>query len=176
MSSGRRSGENILAFASTSLGRRQTTPATFCSADNSSSPSGSLKFAMSAPSNTNGVASHPNNVPAAPSSGEAAVHSGAAIPLMTDPFLSTSCCSSALYRLTHPVEARRLNYEPRANGSRNTGATSGLTALISFARSRERATSWRACVPTLRKAWLASTYRRKAVSRSLASSALVARV
>jgi hypothetical protein len=42
MSSGRRSDDNILALANTSLGRRQTTPASFCSADNSSSPSGSL--------------------------------------------------------------------------------------------------------------------------------------
>lgn len=43
MSSGRRSDDNILAFARTSLGRRQTTPASFCSADNSSIPSGSLQ-------------------------------------------------------------------------------------------------------------------------------------
>jgi len=43
MSSGRRSDDNILALASTSLGRRQTTPASSCSADNSSSPSGSLQ-------------------------------------------------------------------------------------------------------------------------------------
>lgn len=169
-----------MAFASISLGRRQTAPATFCSADNSSSPSGSLKFATSSQGHSNGVASYPNNVPAA---GEAAIHSGAATPLITDPFFSTSCCSSTLYRLIHPAEVRRLNYVPRANGSRHTGATS-LTALISIARSRARApASWQAWLRafatvwlTLRKALLASTYKRKAVSKSLASSALVARV
>lgn len=44
MSSGRRSDEKILALANTSLGRRQMTPASFCSGDNSNSPSGSLIF------------------------------------------------------------------------------------------------------------------------------------
>ncbi len=111
MSSGRRSEAKILAFANTSLGRRQTTPANSCSGDNSSSPSGSLCYQrrQSASKNfgpvfrflRNKVSIYLNNVPVpvpagAPRPGEGVVHRGTATPLITDPFFNTRCCSSAI--------------------------------------------------------------------------------
>lgn len=63
MSSGRRSDDHILALASTSLGRRQTTPASFCSADNSSSPSGSLTSQNQPQAAVNDVAKLPEQRP-----------------------------------------------------------------------------------------------------------------
>jgi len=110
MSSGRRSDENILAIAHTSLGRRQMTPASFCSGDNSSSPSGSLDYRRKwskksaiqkrypplfpfSLSKRNGI--YLNSVPVAPRFEEGVVHRGAATPLITDPFCNTRCCSSA---------------------------------------------------------------------------------
>jgi hypothetical protein len=98
MSSGRRSDDNILALASTSLGRRQTTPASLCSSDNSSSPSGSLpsKKKINLKQQQATQQTHLNNVPPPPNPGEAVVvHSGAATPLITAPLFKTSCCSSA---------------------------------------------------------------------------------
>ena len=112
MSSGRRSDEKILAIAHTSLGRRQMTPASFCSGDNSSSPSGSLdyqrKWTENQPvrkrypplfpfclfifSKRNGI--YLNKVPVAPRFEEGVVHRGATTPLITDPFCNTRCCSS----------------------------------------------------------------------------------
>lgn len=103
MSSGRRSDENILALAHTSLGRRQITPASFCSGDNSSNPSGSLdninENGQKISHSENGICSPPrngiylNNVPVVTTAPK--FHRGAATPLTTDPFCNTRCCSSA---------------------------------------------------------------------------------
>jgi hypothetical protein len=161
MSSGRRSDEKFLALANTSLGRRQITPASFCSADNSSRPSGSLfsndkqsvgKKTVSIPflSSKSEWGHHLNNVPVVPTATrleEGFVHKGAATPLIVDPFCNTRCCSSAYNDLTpsatHPKNRKARSVEkkdePSANGSRHTGAKSALTAFILFARSTARA-------------------------------------
>ena len=97
MSSGRSSGENILAsVAKISLGRRQSTPASFCSGDNSSSPSGSLKRNERL-SVVKGKSEHTylNGTSSAVLEEEVlAVQSRASTRLTMDPFFNTSCCSS----------------------------------------------------------------------------------